>query len=94
MIEHAKAISRPPDTHEPLTAAMVGVTMLFSAVAGSVAGAVPTMVLADEPTSRQDRGHADLVIAALTEVTRAGAAVVVATDDEPLAAAARVVVLD
>ena len=64
------------------------------AVAGSVAGAVPTIVLADEPTSRQDRTHVDLVIAALVEVAAAGAAVVVATDDEALAAAARVIVLD
>jgi putative ABC transport system ATP-binding protein len=64
------------------------------ALAGSVAGAVPTMVVADEPTRRQDRLHADVVIAALTDVAAAGAAVVVATDDDPLTAVARVVVLD
>jgi ABC-type multidrug transport system ATPase subunit len=63
------------------------------ALAGSVAGAVPTMVVADEPTRRQDRTHADVVISALTEVAAAGAAVVVATDDDPLAEVARVVVL-
>jgi ABC-type ATPase involved in cell division len=85
------AASRLPGEISPGEAQRLAVAR---AVAGSVAGAVPTIVLADEPTSRQDRLHADLVCAALAEVAAAGAAVVVTTDDDALAAAARVHVLD
>jgi putative ABC transport system ATP-binding protein len=85
------AASRLPREISPGEAQRLAVAR---AVAGSVAGAVPTIVLADEPTSRQDRVHAELVRTALADVAVAGAAVVVATDDDALASAARVHVLD
>jgi ABC-type ATPase involved in cell division len=83
--------SRLPREISPAEAQRLSVAR---AVAGSVAGAVPTIVLADEPTSRQDLRHADLVRAALVDVATAGAVVVVATDDDAVAGIARVVVLD
>lgn len=44
-------------------------------------GLRPRIVLADEPTTHQDAGHADLVFAVLRAAADAGAAVVVATHD-------------
>lgn len=64
------------------------------AVAGLVAGATPTLVVADEPTCHQRGEHVDLVGGVLSDTAAAGAAVIVATDDDRLSARARVVVLD
>jgi ABC-type multidrug transport system ATPase subunit len=63
------------------------------AVVGSVAGAVPTLVLADEPTSRQDPDHAAQVLTVLAEVAAAGSAVVIASNDPGLGRLGRVVTL-
>jgi putative ABC transport system ATP-binding protein len=55
----------------------------------------PVLLLADEPTSHQDAHHARMVLEALRACARAGSAVVVATHEElVLAAADRVVDLD
>ncbi len=63
------------------------------AVARAVA-AGPRAILADEPTSFQDAGHAGVVVEVLHDAARAGAAVLVATHDPVVIAAAdRVVVL-
>jgi putative ABC transport system ATP-binding protein len=40
------------------------------------------VLLADEPTAHQDRGHADRLLDALAAAARDGAAVLVATHDE------------
>jgi ABC-type lipoprotein export system ATPase subunit len=42
----------------------------------------PAVLLADEPTAHQDRGHADRLLDAVTGAARDGAAVLVATHDE------------
>jgi putative ABC transport system ATP-binding protein len=42
----------------------------------------PAVLLADEPTAHQDRGHADRLLDALTAAAGAGSAVLVATHDE------------
>ena len=42
----------------------------------------PAVLLADEPTAHQDRGHADGLLDAVTAAARDGAAVLVATHDE------------
>jgi len=42
----------------------------------------PAVLLADEPTAHQDRGHADGLLDAVTEAARRGSAVLVATHDE------------
>jgi ABC-type lipoprotein export system ATPase subunit len=42
----------------------------------------PAVLLADEPTAHQDRGHADGLLDAFTAAARDGAAVLVATHDE------------
>ncbi|SCX39007.1 putative ABC transport system ATP-binding protein [Klenkia marina] len=42
----------------------------------------PTLVLADEPTAHQDRGHADDLLDALADTARGGSAVLLATHDE------------
>jgi putative ABC transport system ATP-binding protein len=42
----------------------------------------PAVLLADEPTAHQDRGHADVLLDAFTAHARAGAAVLIATHDE------------
>lgn len=42
----------------------------------------PAVLLADEPTAHQDRGHADRLLDALAGAARDGAAVLVATHDE------------
>jgi putative ABC transport system ATP-binding protein len=42
----------------------------------------PAVLLADEPTAHQDRGHADRLLDALAAAARDGAAVLVATHDE------------
>ena len=46
------------------------------------------LVVLDEPTSQQDEAHAEMVTAVLVAAARAGAAVVAATHDPVLAAAA------
>ncbi len=48
----------------------------------------PAIAILDEPTSRQDEAHAELVVAALLAAARRGVAVVVATHDPVLTAAA------
>ena len=48
----------------------------------------PAVLLADEPTAHQDRGHADRLLDAVTDAARAGSAVLVATHDEQAWAAA------
>ncbi|SNS29290.1 putative ABC transport system ATP-binding protein [Geodermatophilus pulveris] len=42
----------------------------------------PAVLLADEPTAHQDRGHADRLLDALVAAARAGTAVLLATHDE------------
>jgi ABC-type lipoprotein export system ATPase subunit len=55
----------------------------------------PTLLLADEPSSHQGPEHAALVLAALRGVADAGGAVLIATHDEAVAAAAdRVIALN
>jgi ABC-type lipoprotein export system ATPase subunit len=57
-----------------------------------VLAARPSLAVVDEPTSRQDEAHAELVVAALVAAARDGAAVVAATHDPVLVAAADLVV--
>ena len=56
-----------------------------------VLAARPRLAVLDEPTSRQDEAHAELVVAALVAAARGGAAVIAATHDPVLVAAADVV---
>jgi putative ABC transport system ATP-binding protein len=42
----------------------------------------PALLLADEPTAHQDRGHADRLLDAVAEAAHRGSAVLVATHDE------------
>jgi putative ABC transport system ATP-binding protein len=42
----------------------------------------PAVLLADEPTAHQDRGHADRMLDAVVDAARCGSAVLVATHDE------------
>jgi putative ABC transport system ATP-binding protein len=42
----------------------------------------PAVLLADEPTAHQDRGHADRLLDAITAAAREGSAVLIATHDE------------
>jgi len=42
----------------------------------------PAVLLADEPTAHQDRGHADRLLDAVTAAARSGSAVLIATHDE------------
>ncbi|KQS68517.1 ABC transporter ATP-binding protein [Modestobacter sp. Leaf380] len=42
----------------------------------------PAVLLADEPTAHQDRGHADQLLDAVEAATREGSAVLLATHDE------------
>lgn len=58
-----------------------------AAIARAVA-ASPLVLLADEPTSHQDAGHVASVVAVLRAVADAGTAVLVATHDESVVAAA------
>jgi putative ABC transport system ATP-binding protein len=44
--------------------------------------AQPALLLADEPTSHQDAGHAGLVLDTLVACAQAGSAVIVASHDE------------
>jgi ABC-type lipoprotein export system ATPase subunit len=60
--------------------------------AARVLAAQPALAVFDEPTSRQDEAHAEVVAAALVAAARAGMAVVAATHDPVLAAAADQVV--
>jgi ABC-type lipoprotein export system ATPase subunit len=57
-----------------------------------VLAAEPPLAVLDEPTSRQDEAHAELVVAALVAATRRGVAVVAASHDPVLVAAADTVV--
>jgi putative ABC transport system ATP-binding protein len=57
------------------------------AVARAMA-AQPDLLLADEPTSFQDDAHTAVVVAALRSAAAAGAAVLVATHDPAMTAAA------
>jgi energy-coupling factor transporter ATP-binding protein EcfA2 len=50
-------------------------------------GERPAVVCLDEPTRGMDRGHKDALVTLLTELTRQGSAVVVATHDAEFAAA-------
>ncbi|MEV8611590.1 ABC transporter ATP-binding protein [Amycolatopsis sp. NPDC051373] len=56
------------------------------AAVGRALATAPTLVLADEPTSHQDRTHAEVVLARLRTAADAGAAVLVASHDPLLAA--------
>jgi ABC-type lipoprotein export system ATPase subunit len=60
--------------------------------AARVLAAQPALAVFDEPTSRQDEAHAEIVAAALVAAARSGAAVVAATHDPVLVAAADEVV--
>jgi len=42
----------------------------------------PAVLLADEPTAHQDRGHANRLLDAVTDAAREGSAVLIATHDE------------
>jgi putative ABC transport system ATP-binding protein len=42
----------------------------------------PAVLMADEPTAHQDRGHADGLLDAVVEAAQGGAAVLIATHDE------------
>jgi ABC-type lipoprotein export system ATPase subunit len=53
-----------------------------------VLAAEPDLAVLDEPTSRQDEAHAELVVAALLAAARRGIAVLTATHDPVLSAAA------
>ncbi len=57
------------------------------AIARVLAG-TPELAVLDEPTSRQDEAHAELVVGALTAAARRGVAVLVATHDPLLVEAA------
>jgi ABC-type lipoprotein export system ATPase subunit len=57
-----------------------------------VLAARPALAVLDEPTSRQDEAHAELVVAALVAAARAGTAVVAGTHDPVLVDAADAVV--
>ena len=83
--------SRRPVELTPAQAQRLGVAR---AVVGAIAHAVPTLVVADGPTSRQECDGAALVVEALVDVAAAGSAVVVVTDDLDLAARCRTVVID
>ena len=48
----------------------------------------PAVLLADEPTAHQDRGHADRLLDAVTDAARRGSAVLIATHDQQAWAAA------
>jgi ABC-type lipoprotein export system ATPase subunit len=48
----------------------------------------PAVLLADEPTAHQDRGHADRLLDAVTDAARGGSAVLIATHDQQAWAAA------
>jgi putative ABC transport system ATP-binding protein len=48
----------------------------------------PAVLLADEPTAHQDRGHADRLLDAVSDAAREGTAVLVATHDQQAWAAA------
>ena len=82
---------RRPVELTPAQAQRLGVAR---AVVGAIAHAVPTLVVADGPTSRQECDGAALVVEALVDVAAAGSAVVVVTDDLDLAARCRTVVID
>ena len=56
-----------------------------------VLAAQPAIAILDEPTSRQDEAHAELVVAALLMAARHGIAVIAATHDPLLTAAAGLV---
>jgi ABC-type lipoprotein export system ATPase subunit len=58
-----------------------------------VLAAEPVIAVLDEPTSRQDEAHAELVVAALAEAARRGTAVVAASHDPLLVEAAAVAVM-
>jgi ABC-type lipoprotein export system ATPase subunit len=58
-----------------------------AAVARAVVGHA-VLVLADEPTSHQDPGHVELVVAALVAAAARGSAVLIASHEEVVAAAA------
>ncbi len=55
---------------------------------GRALAAAPRAILADEPTSFQDAGHAGTVVEALRDAAHAGTAVLVATHDPTVIAAA------
>jgi ABC-type lipoprotein export system ATPase subunit len=57
-----------------------------------VLAAEPRIAILDEPTSRQDEAHAELVTAALVAAARRGVAVVAASHDPVLTAAADTIV--
>jgi putative ABC transport system ATP-binding protein len=58
-----------------------------AAVARAVVGHA-VLVLADEPTSHQDPGHVELVVAALVAAAARGSAVLIASHEDVVAAAA------
>jgi putative ABC transport system ATP-binding protein len=62
-----------------------------TAVARAVVGG-PSVVLADEPTSHQDREHADAVVSVLRAAAALGSAVLVSSHDEAFTEAANAVV--
>jgi ABC-type ATPase involved in cell division len=84
---HLVGVAHRP-MHE-LTPAQAQRLSVARAIVGSIAHAVPTMLIADGPTDRQSADGASLVIEALIEAADAGVAVVVATDDEQLARCCR-----
>ena len=84
------ALGLGPLRHRPVRALSGGERQRLSVVRVLVAS--PDVAVLDEPTSRQDEAHAELLVRALADAAAAGMAVVVATHDPVLVAAADSVV--
>jgi ABC-type lipoprotein export system ATPase subunit len=79
-------LERRPMSHRPVEALSLGEQQRV-AVARALAGEPRALVL-DEPTAHQDEGHLTVMVDALRSAAAAGTAVVVATHDPTLLAAA------
>jgi ABC-type lipoprotein export system ATPase subunit len=85
-----RALGLAPVRHRPVRVLSGGERQRVAAA--RVLAVAPDLAVLDEPTSRQDEAHAEGVAAALVAAARAGTAVVAATHDPVLAAAADTVV--
>jgi ABC-type lipoprotein export system ATPase subunit len=75
-----------PLRHRPVRALSGGERQRLSVV--RVLAASPDVAVLDEPTSRQDEAHAELLVRALVDAAAGGIAVVAATHDPVLVSAA------